>query len=160
MSGCGRPRSLCIVIVVIINDSVAGTVDGLPSDRSDGIFVFAPGAADVAEGDLVQVTGTAGENFGMTQLSNATLLDCGEGTMPAATELELPIDDHERFESMLVTLPQELAILEYFNFGRFGQVVVGTERQLHLARIDFRPDRPLVSLGDPQPVTSTGKREG
>ena len=36
----------------------------------------------------------------------------------------------------------------------------GTERQLHLARIDFRPDRPLGSLGDPQPVTSTGKREG
>lgn len=97
---------------------------------SDGIFVYAPDSPDVAEGDLVQVTGTAGENFGMTQLSNVALLDCGEGTVPAATELELPIADHEPSESMLVTLPQTLSILEYFNYGRFGQVVVGTDRQM------------------------------
>ncbi|WP_072312686.1 ExeM/NucH family extracellular endonuclease [Agrococcus sp. Marseille-P2731] len=97
---------------------------------SDGIFVYAPGAAEVAEGDAVTVSGVAGEHFGMTQLSSATVLACGEGAMPAATELELPIDDHERYESMLVTLPQDLAILEYFNYGRYGEVVVGTERQM------------------------------
>ncbi|WP_405216062.1 ExeM/NucH family extracellular endonuclease [Agrococcus sp. Ld7] len=105
----------------------AGDAD---SATSDGIFVYAPDAAEVAEGDLVQVTGTAGENFGMTQISNVALLDCGAGTMPAATELVLPIADHEPTESMLVTLPQTLSILEYFNYGRFGQVVVGTERQM------------------------------
>lgn len=97
---------------------------------SDALFVYAPGAAEVAEGDLLTVTGTAGEAFGQTQLSNPAILDCGEGTMPAPVDLELPIADEERFEGMLVTLPQELSILEYFNFGRYGEVVLGTERQM------------------------------
>lgn len=102
--------------------------DGNPA-TSDGIFVYAPGAAEVDEGDLLVVSGTAGENFGMTQIANPTIVECDTTELPAATELELPIDNHERYESMLVTLPQDLAILEYFNYGRYGEVVVGTERQ-------------------------------
>ena len=97
---------------------------------SDGIFVYAPSAADVAEGDLVQVTGTAGEHYGMTQVSGATMLDCGDGVLPAPLALTLPIGAEEPFESMLVTLPQTLSILEYYDYGRYGQVVVGTERQM------------------------------
>ncbi|WP_286328937.1 ExeM/NucH family extracellular endonuclease [Agromyces marinus] len=31
---------------------------------------------------------------------------------------------------MRVTLPQELTIIEYFNFDRFGEIVLGTERQM------------------------------
>ncbi|QUW19925.1 ExeM/NucH family extracellular endonuclease [Agrococcus sp. Marseille-Q4369] len=97
---------------------------------SDAVFVYAPGADDVAEGDLLTVTGTAGEFQGQTQLTNPSILDCGAGTVPAAVALELPIADEERFEGMLVTLPQELSILEYFNFGRYGEVVLGTDRQM------------------------------
>lgn len=97
---------------------------------SDAVFVYAPGADDVAEGDLLTVTGTAGEFQGQTQLTNPSILDCGSGTVPAAVALELPIADEERFEGMLVTLPQELSILEYFNFGRYGEVVLGTDRQM------------------------------
>ncbi|SDS29752.1 ExeM/NucH family extracellular endonuclease [Agrococcus carbonis] len=97
---------------------------------SDGIFVYAPQARDVTEGDLVQVTGTATEHYGMTQIANAAVADCGEGALPEPVALELPIADHEATESMLVTLPQTLSILEYFNYGRYGQVVVGTERQM------------------------------
>lgn len=100
--------------------------DGDPA-TSDGIFVYAPSAPAVAQGDVVQVTGTAAEHFGMTQLSSATIVDCGEdAALPEPVALELPIADHEPFESMLVTLPQELSILEYFDYGRYGQVVVGT----------------------------------
>lgn len=97
---------------------------------SDGIFVYAPGAEDVAEGDLLTVAGTAGEHDGMTQISNPSILECGEGELPAAIELELPITDYEATESMLVTMTQSLAILEYYAYGRFGEVVVGTERQM------------------------------
>lgn len=96
---------------------------------SDGIFV-ASTATDVAEGDRVAVSGVAGESFGMTQLSGATVLDCGDGTLPTPVALSLPHADKEDVESMLVTLPQTLSILEYFNYGRFGEVVVGTERQM------------------------------
>jgi uncharacterized protein len=96
---------------------------------SDGIFVYAPGAAEVAEGDVLTVTGTAAEFQGQTQLTNPTVLDCGDGALPAPLALELPIADEEVFEGMLVTLTQELSILEYFNYGRYGEVVVGTDRQ-------------------------------
>ncbi len=92
---------------------------------SDAIYVDAAGAA-VAEGDLVQVFGTAEESFALTRLGSATLLDCGDGTLPTPVEVTLPLDDAESTESMLVTLTQELAILEYFNYGRYGEVVVGT----------------------------------
>lgn len=139
-SGAATPLNGQTVTVegTVVGDWQDGGFDGftLQDDgdaddaTSDGIFVHAPASADVADGDLVQVTGTAGEYFGMTQLSNVALLDCGEGTLPVATELQLPIADHEATESMLVTLPQTLSILEYFNYGRFGQVVVGTERQM------------------------------
>lgn len=103
--------------------------DGDPA-TSDGIFVYAPSSPDVAAGDLVQVTGTAAEHYGMTQVSNASVLDCGDGALPAPVELTLPVADHEPTESMLVTLPQTLSILEYYSYGRYGQVVVGTERQM------------------------------
>ncbi|WP_343918527.1 ExeM/NucH family extracellular endonuclease, partial [Agrococcus citreus] len=123
---------------VVTGDFQQGGFDGFTiqdagdgdAATSDGIFVLAPGAAEVVEGDRVQISGTAEESSGLTRISNATLLDCGEGTLPTPIALTLPIADGERTESMLVTLTQELAILEYFNFGRFGEVVVGTDRQM------------------------------
>lgn len=139
-SGEATPVAGSIVTVrgTVVGDWQEGGFDGFhlqdagdgDAATSDAVFVYAPGAADVAEGDLLTVTGTAGEAFGQTQLSNPSILDCGEGTMPAPVDLELPIADEERFEGMLVTLPQELSILEYFNFGRYGEVVLGTERQM------------------------------
>ncbi|GAA1151586.1 ExeM/NucH family extracellular endonuclease [Ornithinicoccus hortensis] len=97
---------------------------------SDGIFVYAPGGTDVAMGDSVRVSGTAGENFGMTQVSAGTITVCATGgELPEPTVLELPIEDHEPYEGMYVTFPQDLAILEYFNYGRFGEIAIGTDRQ-------------------------------
>ena len=91
---------------------------------SDGIFVYAPGGADVAVGDQVRVTGTVAEYFGMTQIALSTLEECGVGTMPEPTELTFPVD-HEAYEGMLVNFAEDLAVLEYFNYGRYGQVVLG-----------------------------------
>ncbi|MCR8670929.1 ExeM/NucH family extracellular endonuclease [Agrococcus sp. HG114] len=139
-SGAATPLAGQTVTVrgTVVGDWQAGGFDGFhlqdagdgDAATSDGIFVYAPGAAEVAEGDLVTVTGTAGEYQGQTQLSNASVLDCGDGALPAPIALELPIADEERFEGMLVQLPQALSILEYFNYGRYGEVVVGTERQM------------------------------
>ncbi|MFB9731815.1 ExeM/NucH family extracellular endonuclease [Ornithinimicrobium kibberense] len=101
---------------------------------SDGIFVYARGGAQVSEGDLVTVVGTAGEYEGQTQLSGVTVEVCDTGTeLPTPTELSLPVDDHEAYEGMLVTFPQDLSILEYFNYGRYGELALGlgdgTDRQ-------------------------------
>ena len=121
----------------VVGDWQAGGFDGFTvqdagdgdAATSDGIFVYAPGAAEVAEGDVLVVSGTAAEHFGMTQITNPAFVDCGDAATPEPIALTLPVDSHEPTESMLVTLPQTLSILEYFNYGRFGQVVVGTERQ-------------------------------
>ncbi|GEK81619.1 ExeM/NucH family extracellular endonuclease [Agrococcus baldri] len=119
---------------VVTGDFQAGGFDGFAIQdagdddplTSDGLFVYAPDAPELVEGDLVQVTGTPSEHYGMTQIAGGALLDCGDAELPAPVELSLPIDDHESFENMLVTLPQTLSILEYYDYGRYGQVVVGT----------------------------------
>jgi hypothetical protein len=102
--------------------------DGDPA-TSDGIFVFTGGADHVAVGDRVRVAGTAGEFQGQTQLSGTlTIHHCGTGTVPPV-DVTLPVPDGdflERFEGMLVRLPQTLTVTENYNLGRFGEVEVSS----------------------------------
>ncbi|HEX5857158.1 MAG TPA: ExeM/NucH family extracellular endonuclease, partial [Microbacterium sp.] len=59
---------------------------------------------------------------------------CATGVeLPAATEITLPVasaDVYEPLEGMRVTLPQSLSILEFFEYGRFGTVTLGSERHM------------------------------
>jgi predicted extracellular nuclease len=101
---------------------------------SEGIFVFAPFAVDVNIGDVVEVTGTVDEFGGMTEITDVTDVAV-TGSAPdevTAVEVSLPVSDpsdFEPFEGMLVTFPQDLFISEFFNFDRFGEIVLTTERQ-------------------------------
>ena len=107
---------------------------------SDGVFVYAPGGIDVQVGDVVRVLGTVAEYAGsgvtstVTELTGVTdLLICGTATVPAPTVLTLPVSavsDFERYEGMYVTFPQSLVISEYFNFDRFDEIVLTSERHL------------------------------
>lgn len=100
------------------------------SATSDGIFVLS--SEEVEVGDTVHVVGTAGENFGLTRIAAIDAAVCPDGLeLPAATELELPAQPatYESLEGMYVTMPQTLTILEYFDFDRFGEIVLGTDRQ-------------------------------
>jgi predicted extracellular nuclease len=96
-------------------------------ETSDGIFVFNGSANSVSLGDVVRVTGRAGEFQGQTQISAVSeIVACGTGTVEP-TPIMLPVtslSDFERYEGMLVTFPQELVISEYFNFDRFGEIVL------------------------------------
>lgn len=100
---------------------------------SEGIFVFDPDAPAVDVGDVVQVTGTVDEFFGLTQITNVTDISVGGSDSTAmATTVSLPITgdiDFEKVEGMLVTFPQDLYISEFFNFDRFGEIVLTTDRQ-------------------------------
>jgi uncharacterized protein len=100
---------------------------------SEGIFVSAPGSTDVAAGDLVRVQGTVAESGGRTQLSSVSQLAvCPNDGSVTPTELTLPVSslsDWEPHEGMRVTFPQALTISEYFNFGRFGELVLTDGRQ-------------------------------
>ena len=110
---------------------------------SDGIFVFAPGGMDVAVGDAVRVRGSVSEYFGLTEITASQIWNCGTGSV-VATELSLPVssvDDFEPYEGMLVTFPQPLVISEYFNFDRFGEIVLTSTRHL-TPTAEFEPGSP------------------
>ena len=111
------------------------TGDGDPT-TSDGIFVFTGSTNLVSAGQVVRVTGFARERFNQTTLNGtnsnttavpaANIVQCGTGSV-TATNVTLPFADAnfpERFEGMLVNFPQSLVIAEYFNYDRFGEIVL------------------------------------
>jgi predicted extracellular nuclease len=99
---------------------------------SEGIFVFTGNAGttvpDVSAGEVVRVTGEVTEFNDLTELTSVSAMtSCGSGTLPAPMDIELPVDPRtnlERYEGMLVRFPQTLVIAEYFNFDRFGEIVL------------------------------------
>lgn len=106
--------------------------DGDPT-TSDGIFVFAPGSMDVSVGDYVRVNGTPTEYYGLTQIGSVTeIWLCDEAQpLPPPVELVLPVASlgaFEPFEGMYVTFPQDLVISEYYNYDRYGEIVLSSSR--------------------------------
>lgn len=96
---------------------------------SEGIFVFNFNNDDVDVGDVVQVEGTVAEFRGGTQLTDFVLVEVldVEPRVASAAVITFPVaaaSDVEAFEGMLVTLPQTMVISEYFNYDRFGDVVI------------------------------------
>ncbi len=103
------------------------------ASSSDGLFVFAPGGMDVAVGDAVRVRGAVSEFNGLTEITAAQIWLCSTGHTVTPASLSLPVatvNDFEPYEGMLVTFPQSLTIAEYFNFDRFGEIVLSSERHL------------------------------
>ncbi len=122
--------------------------DGNPA-TSDGIFVFEGSNANtVSLGDVVRVTGTAGENQGQSQISVGTIVKCGTGTV-TPTDVTLPFvaaDAAEVYEGMLVRLPQTLRVTEHFQLGRFGQVVLSANGRLRQPTDAVAPGAPANSM--------------
>ncbi|KJL40224.1 ExeM/NucH family extracellular endonuclease [Microbacterium trichothecenolyticum] len=124
---------------VVVGDFQTGGFDGYyvqdagdgDAATSDGIFVYAPGGAPVNVGDSVSVAGEVAEFFGLTQVVAADVEVCATGqSLPAATPLSLPATTAQReaLEGMSVTLPQNLAIGETFEYGRFGTITLTNGR--------------------------------
>ena len=107
--------------------------DSDPS-TSEGIFVFNFDNDDVNLGDLVQVTGEVAEFQGQTQLGFPdSIVVGGSGFSVTPTDISLPIasaDAFEAVEGMLVRADQTLYVTEFFQLGRFGQVVVSSGDRL------------------------------
>jgi uncharacterized protein len=98
----------------------------ITTGASNGIFVAAPSLNSLSVGDLVNLTGSVSENFNRTQITlTDTLNILGRGLFVAPTPITLPVassDFLERYEGMLVTLPQTLTVTNNFTLGRFGEV--------------------------------------
>ncbi len=115
---------------------------------SEGIFVFdgSSPAVNVQIGDLVRVEGVVSEFNGLTEITSftgVTVISSGN-QLPAVSILSLPVTtvtDFEAYEGMLVTFPQALVISEYFNFDRFNEIVLTSERHL-TPTAEFEPGSP------------------
>ncbi len=115
---------------------------------SDGIFVFNGNNDNVALGDVVRVTGTAAEFQGQTQVSASSIVGCGTGSVEPV-EVYLPVPDPaflEQYEGMLVRLPQTLYVTEFFQLGRFGQVVLSSGDRLWQPTHLVTPGAPALAL--------------
>jgi uncharacterized protein len=108
-------------------------------ETSDGIFVFnANNVSGAAVGDLVRVNGRATEFQDQTQIDFVnTIVICDTGWEIEPTDVTLPfpqpvdgVDYLERYEGMLVRLPQTLYVTEHFQLGRFGQVTMSSGNRL------------------------------
>lgn len=102
---------------------------------SDGIFVFEGDNANrVSLGQVVQVTGVAGENQGQSQISSTTGIElCGTTDTVTPVDVTLPFASAtaaEQYEGMLVRFPQTLYVTEHFQLGRFGQIVMSSSDRL------------------------------
>jgi predicted extracellular nuclease len=121
-------------------------VDGDPL-TSEGIYVF-DNINTPAVGDVVRVEGIVTEFFGLTEINGLFGFEtCSTGNpLPATTSLSLPVTtvtDFEAYEGMLVTFPQALVISEYFNFDRFNETVLTSERHL-TPTAEFEPGAPAI----------------
>jgi len=105
---------------------------------SEAIFVISSTAVNV--GDKVRLTGTVVENSSTPSFNQAVItptsvsvLATGQQALVTATILDLPtasFGDLERYEGMLVTIPETLTVTEVFNLGRFGEVSLSANGRL------------------------------
>jgi len=117
--------------------------DGDPA-TSDGIFIYST-SMDVNVGDHIRVRGYVDEYHNLTEITSVSQVWlCSTGNSVAATALSLPVtslDVLEPYEGMLVTFPQYLYISEYFNFDRYGELVLTSSRHL-TPTAEFEPGSP------------------
>jgi len=101
---------------------------------SEGVFVADGGfGVDVAAGDRVRVNGFVSESYDRTQMGSLSdVLICDSGHVFTPTNVTLPvdaIDDLEAYEGMSIVMTQTLYISEFYNFDRYGEIVLTTQRQ-------------------------------
>jgi hypothetical protein len=129
---------------IVVGDYESGGLDGFylqdeagddDATTSDAVFVYSPGRNDVSVGDRVWVAGLADDFQDQTQVSRfsgAAVTHCGTGSVEP-TDVTLPFADAsfaERYEGMLVRMPQTLYVTEHFQLGRFGQVLMSSGGRL------------------------------
>lgn len=107
-----------------------GDTDGSGRTASDGIFVFSPGTvAEVRVGDYLEVTGVAGEFFGLTQITVAPG-DASAVAEPAAevkaANIALPSTSagREVFEGMLLLPAGEYTVSDNYQLNQYGEITL------------------------------------
>ena len=148
----GGPNETTEGVVTALFPNLRGfTILDLAGDEdattSDGIFIFrgpAYGTSTPSVGDDLRLTGRTVEFQNQTQIDLLSeLIECGTATPPEPIEISLPETvngDLERYEGMLVTIPQTLTAQQNFFQGRFGQVTLASGGRLDTPTDQFPAD--------------------
>lgn len=103
-----------------------GPVDVSQRTASDGIFVFGSQfAADVAVGELVEVTGTVVEFQRMTELTFPTWTKLGGTPSPVTpAQVAFPLDDDEKesLEGMLLAPAGPFTVTDNFTTNQYAEI--------------------------------------
>lgn len=111
---------------------------------SEAIFVYNT-SFPTGPGDTVRLTGTVQEYMGggandyghmnrqtqLTSVSNPVVCATGQSVAPTVVNLPVPESENpatylERYEGMLITIPQTLTVQQNFFQGRFGHLTLGS----------------------------------
>ena len=112
-----------------------GAIDPATHTASDAIFVFsAATVGQVAIGDYVEVTGTVGEYFGLTQLTVAAggmtkLAEPAEEVKAATVAWPATDAERETLEGMLLAPQGDFTITDNFSLNQYAEIglAAGTE---------------------------------
>ena len=103
-------------------------------EASRGVYVYTGSAPQaVKPGDFVQLSATVTEYRGKSDQLPGTVTEltgvgdlsvCGSGLTvePAALTLPATASDLEKYEGMLVSVPQQLSVTDNYGLGRYGEL--------------------------------------
>ncbi|WP_394203608.1 ExeM/NucH family extracellular endonuclease [Shewanella waksmanii] len=103
------------------------------SSTSEGVFVYSQTPLAYQVGDRIRLATTVKEYNGLTELTDVTVHQLCEAnvTLPSPASVTLPVaelSDFEAFEGMLVSFTQPLIVNEVYNLGRYGELLLGSQR--------------------------------
>ena len=117
-------------------------------ETSEGIFVYDNNFGQVVEtGEKVRVSGEVAEYYDMTELTSITeitIMSSGH-PLPKTVNAGFPFPDEtfpERYEGMLISLPDGLTVISNRSLGKYGQFTIAESRpaqqtQVNQAQGDF-----------------------
>lgn len=120
---------------------------------SEGIFVYDNGfGVDVSVGDVARVMGDVAEYHDLTELNNVSnVVVCSQPGSASAATVALPVasrDAWERYEGMLIYIPQTLYATGNYNQGRYGEVDLSVGNRLFNPTNVVEPGAPALAWQD------------
>ncbi len=110
----------------------AGSAATADQGASDAIFIYSPATVgEVAVGDFVEVTGVAGEIFGLTQLTVAAggtvkLTEAAEEVKASAIALPATEQAREAVEGMLFEPSGDFTVSDNYSLNQYGELTLAS----------------------------------
>lgn len=97
---------------------------------SEGLWI--PSLSPVALGDLVRISGTVVETYGLTQLSAPIVVQVSSHHhLPKITTIYMPSSALESYENMLVKVASRMTVSENYNLGRYGELTLSSGGRMY-----------------------------